>query len=487
MELKSLLLHSAGLFKIVAKSYKPADSLAREYFSQNKYIGSNDRKFISEAVFTSLRIYLLSNYCVNHLNFTDNLHFSIDNNRAAQLKNELFFIFSSVFIVINDKKLRNHFNPEEILKHLNKSSSVSFEERLTTSMSEIMEVDSVVVKGWMQDIKDSFSGLSASIKEIKEKINLSDDDFQVLQNRFSINQWILKSWFDSGMKVKGIISLSESLLYPAPVRLRVATNLISLEEVINVMKETGIEASSGKISPSAVVLSKRQPINNLEIFKRGLVEIQDEGSQLISFAVSPEEDDSIMDACAGAGGKSLHLAVLQNDRGSILATDIEFNRLKEIKYRAGRFGFKSINTLLLKNGKIPKELIERFDAVLVDAPCSGLGTARRLPMPKFRLTPELISKLAKNQLNILNTYSKCLRKGGVLVYSTCSLMPQENQEVITRFLKDNTDFEPESLEKIFKQHDIKLKNLKKNDFFYTLYPSIYGTDGFFFARLRKAH
>jgi len=484
MELKSLFLHSASLIRIILKSSKPADSIAREYFNSNRYIGSNDRKFISESVWTSLRNHNFSIFCLNQADFPIEINDINNNNHAQQLKNELFFIFISCIISNSYQNLTFFFNPEEILRKFYKKNDYNFESASALALSELFQTSTEQITFLIKQIKSFHSELlrKASITADKQ---LSEENFKIMESLFSVNKWIMKSWSESGMTKNEIFLLAQSLTYPAPIGLRLASSLVKREVAIEFLKESGIDAKAGLFSPASIILSKRQPVNNHELFKKGLLDVQDEGSQLISFACSPEETDIVLDACAGAGGKTLHLASLQNDKGSILATDIEFNRLKEIKFRASRFGFKSINTLLLKNKEIPREFYGKFDLVLVDAPCSGMGTSRRLPLPKIRLTPELVSKLANNQFGILSRYASCVKSGGILVYSTCSLMPEENQQVVIKFLKNNPEFEPDFLEPVFNKYSINLPGLKQDDFFTTLYPSVHGCDGFFIARMKK--
>ena len=222
----------------------------------------------------------------------------------------------------------------------------------------------------------------------------------------------------------------------------------------------------------------------LKLFKDGLLEVQDEGSQLISYILNPEKGDYILDACAGAGGKTLHIASIMNDTGRIIATDVESNKLKELNKRASRFGYKSIETVSFNNFENSSKF-GKFDKIIIDAPCSGMGTVRRSPMLKWRLTPEILLKHQKKQLEILNFYSKHLKPGGFLVYSTCSIMSSENHEVIKKFLSTNEDFFPEPIKPSIDLFNITGLNLGENDYQLQLLPSVHNCDGFFMAKLRK--
>jgi 16S rRNA (cytosine967-C5)-methyltransferase len=251
------------------------------------------------------------------------------------------------------------------------------------------------------------------------------------------------------------------------------------------LNNENIECEEGKLSPSSITLKKRIPITGLNIYRNGLVEIQDEGSQLVSFALAPELGTTVLDACAGAGGKTMHIASLMNDSGKILACDTEFNKIKEIKYRASRQNFQSIKSIHIRR-EIPKDLLRGFDYVLIDAPCSGMGTIRRIPNPKWMLTKDSLERYSLKQLELLNFYSQFVNLGGILVYSTCSSMFEENDEVIDKFLSDNKNFIPDSIPDALQKYDIKIANNEKdNNYKIHLFTHIFGCDTFFICRLRK--
>jgi 16S rRNA (cytosine967-C5)-methyltransferase len=200
----------------------------------------------------------------------------------------------------------------------------------------------------------------------------------------------------------------------------------------------------------------------------------------------------VLDACAGAGGKSLHIGVLQKNRGEIIASDIEYQRLKELPIRAKRSGITTIRTVQLSGKATPSALPEQLervkascDAVIIDAPCSGMGTVRRMPMTKWRLTPELLRKHGQKQLEILQSFSHAVKDDGILLYSTCSLMPQENQHVVRAFLDQHPEFTPEALAPAFAENGVRIPALSNDAAMLTLTPAQHGTDGFFMARLRR--
>jgi 16S rRNA (cytosine967-C5)-methyltransferase len=187
--------------------------------------------------------------------------------------------------------------------------------------------------------------------------------------------------------------------------------------------------------PSAFVLKKRQNILNQEGFKQGFFEVQDAGSQLIAPYLDIRPGMSVIDACAGAGGKTLHVAALLQNEGSILAMDIEDNKLTELKRRASRNGVKNLETMLIESDEVISQLSETADRLLLDVPCSGLGVLRRHPDTKWKLKPEFLENIRKVQWHILSTYSHMVKKGGKMVYATCSVLPSESEQQVKRFVK----------------------------------------------------
>lgn len=219
----------------------------------------------------------------------------------------------------------------------------------------------------------------------------------------------------------------------APVVLRVntlKTNVEAVREQLGFdLTETVMEA------PDAVLLKKRMNIPALEGFKNGLFEVQDAGSQLISQYLDIRPGMSVIDACAGAGGKSLHLAALLGNTGSILSMDIEQFKLQELERRAARNGVTNIGTMLINSDKIIETLAGTTDRLLLDVPCSGLGVLRRNPDSKWKLKPEFLDKIRKVQAHILENYSRMVKKGGKMVYATCSILPSESEEQVKKFVK----------------------------------------------------
>ena len=177
-----------------------------------------------------------------------------------------------------------------------------------------------------------------------------------------------------------------------------------------------------------------------DIFKKGLFEVQDASSQLVAEFLDVKEGMRVVDTCAGAGGKTLHLASLMKNKGNIIALDIYKSKLKQLKIRAKRNGVHNIDIRPIESSKTIKKLKEKADRVLIDAPCSGIGVLKRNPDAKWKLQEKFIEDIKKTQAEILDKYSQIVKKGGKMVYATCSILPSENEEQINKFLKQHPKF-----------------------------------------------
>jgi len=247
------------------------------------------------------------------------------------------------------------------------------------------------------------------------------------------------------------------------------------------LQKDGIEGSATLYSPVGIRLVGKPAINRHELFLGGKVEVQDEGSQLLGYLLAPKRRDMVVDFCAGAGGKALMLGALMHSQGRIYAFDNSEKRLNNLKPRLKRSGLSNLFPQLIGNEndiKI-KRLAGKIDRVLVDAPCSGLGTLRRNPDLKWRQSPQSIDELKHKQAAILSSASRLLKPGGRLVYATCSFLPEENQEIVEHFLNDNPHFMLLNCSELLAQQKIPLET----GVFLQLSPLMHGTDGFFAAAL----
>jgi 16S rRNA (cytosine967-C5)-methyltransferase len=251
----------------------------------------------------------------------------------------------------------------------------------------------------------------------------------------------------------------------APVVLRTNTLRTSSKKLEKILAENEIETKIDPNYKDALVLAERKNVFRTDAFQSGFFEVQDASSQLVAEFLEVKPGMRVVDTCAGAGGKTLHLAALMENKGQIIAMDIYAGKLKELKRRAKRAGAHNIQPRLIESSKTIKKLKESADRVLIDAPCSGLGVLKRNPDAKWKLQPEFIDNIKKTQAEILDSYSKLVKKGGKLVYATCSILPSENEEQVAAFLENNPNF--------------SLVNENK------VSPSKSGYDGFYMALLER--
>jgi 16S rRNA (cytosine967-C5)-methyltransferase len=230
---------------------------------------------------------------------------------------------------------------------------------------------------------------------------------------------------------KEIAALNEQ----ADVILRVNTLKTTKEKLQTELFDLDIETDFLPEHPNALKLKERANVFTTEAFKNGHFEVQDASSQLVAEFLNVEPGMRVVDACAGAGGKTLHIASLMENKGQIIALDIYGNKLNELKRRAKRNGAHNIENRVIESTKVIKKLYDKADRVLIDAPCSGLGVLRRNPDAKWKLQPEFIDKIKITQQEILQQYSRMVKVGGQLVYATCSVLPSENQKQVATFLK----------------------------------------------------
>ena len=278
-----------------------------------------------------------------------------------------------------------------------------------------------------------------------------------------------------------ILQLGQSLQRTAPLDLRVNTFLAGRDEILVALQSEGHNAEATPYSPCGIRLTGKPAINKNSLFLSGKIEVQDEGSQILGYLLAPKRGEMVVDFCAGAGGKSLLLGALMQSRGRIYAFDTSEKRLNNLKPRLKRSGLSNIHAQLLahENDNKVKRLFGKIDRVLVDAPCSGLGTLRRNPDLKWRQSTQSIEELKVKQSAILAAASNLLKPGGRLVYATCSFLPDENQEVIESFLSDHPQFSVSNCTELLAQKKISLDTGE----FLQLSPHIHNTDGFFAAAL----
>lgn len=231
----------------------------------------------------------------------------------------------------------------------------------------------------------------------------------------------------------------EALNKTAPLVVRANTLKTTAAKLKDLLAETEMNASFVDGYPDALIIKKRSKLFSNAYFQQGLFEVQDGSSQKVAAFLNPKPGSFVVDACAGAGGKTLHLAALMENKGRIVSMDTEAWKLEELKKRARRAGAQNIETQLISEENLNK-LQDKADYLLLDVPCSGLGVLRRNPDAKWKLKPEFIENIRQTQQQIISSYSKMVKPGGKMVYATCSILPSENQNQVEAFLKGNPAF-----------------------------------------------
>jgi 16S rRNA (cytosine967-C5)-methyltransferase len=291
-------------------------------------------------------------------------------------------------------------------------------------------------------------------------------------------RWMIERW-SRWLGPAEAEKLAEANQQQAPATVRVARRRATREQAQEALQRAGIDSRQGKYSPDALILAPgAPPALDIEGYEQGLFQAQDEAAQLVSLFAAPERTARILDACAAPGGKACHLAEIA-EKGSVLAVDLHARKVSSIGEAARRLGLDNLEALAADATlPIPDAPFESFDLVLLDAPCSGLGTLRRHPEAKLRRTPEDVDRLAQLQAKLLASVGRYVRRGGVLVYAVCTLTPEESEEQVQRFLAASPQFQVDRPPQGFPADALD------RDFLRTL-PNRTGTDGFFAARLRR--
>ena len=277
--------------------------------------------------------------------------------------------------------------------------------------------------------------------------------------------------------------IAQGLLNAAPLDLRVNLARTTRDAVLDRLAKDAIPASATPYSPAGIRLSGKPPINRHPLFQEGLIEVQDEGSQLLAWLLGARRGEMVADYCAGAGGKTLALAMLMRGTGRLYAMDVSAQRLAALAPRAARAGVSNVHPIVLSgdNDSRVKRLAGKLERVLVDAPCSGFGTLRRNPDLKWRHGPQAVAELAEKQMRILQSASRLVKPGGRLLYATCSILSEENEALADAFQALHPEFTPLSCQALLEEQRIPLQAGER----LRLWPHVHATDGFFAAAYQR--
>jgi 16S rRNA (cytosine967-C5)-methyltransferase len=327
------------------------------------------------------------------------------------------------------------------------------------------------------------SVLRGSEKTWLAQLKAQDLDALPLAIRADLPDWVIER-LRKRMSEDELLALARGLQQAAPLDLRVNTLKAPREAVLDRLAYDEIEARPTKLSPVGVRLKEKPALNQHPMFLDGAVEVQDEGSQILGMLVEPRRGEMVVDFCAGAGGKTLQMGAAMNSTGRLYAFDVSDKRLANLAPRLKRSGLSNVfpQRIANENDAKVKRLRGKIDRVLVDAPCTGLGTLRRNPDLKSRQTPEGLVELNAKQKAILDSAASLVKPGGRLVYGTCSLLIEENEDIVTEFLAANPDFTLIPAADILKRQGVSVPGA---DPYLRLYPHVHDTDGFFAAVMEK--
>ncbi len=414
MKKSSLIGHTTEALQLVFSESNPADAVLASFFKNRRYLGSHDRRFISDTLFPMIRHFRCLEF------YLDRTGPGLPNASSGRLAFHplLFYVTYAVKI-------------------------------LSQPLQEIIDD---IAELWTKGLPDLNLGeFLSNLQRLDSPADSIPDVVQRVAVVYSLPDFVVSEWLERLGEADGE-RLCSSMNSPAPLTIRVNRLKGSVETSRQALASEGGQVDECRISPDGLVLEKRVNTNSLHSFQDGLVEMQDEGSQLISFLVSPVPGETVVDLCAGGGGKSLHMAALMENEGTIFGFDIDARRLNAAAERA-------------------------------DAPCSGSGTFRRNPWVKLSLTTDQVARYCEIQQEVLEHGSALVRPGGRLAYATCSLLAKENEEIVSWFLARNPEFRLLDGPEILRMQGI---SVDVEPPFVILYPHRHSTDGFFAAAMERA-
>lgn len=429
--------HSAiiKLYDMVAEAGRPADQILHQYFKFRKFVGSKDRKFIAEAIYTMLRHYARLNWWAEKLNVKPD-------GRA------LVLIWLRVGIHMNMDEIAALFDgegysPDPLTEH------------------ELAMLQPLRQRDFMP-------------ADMPENIRLECPDWAYHS---------LKETFGDGFE-----AAMEAMQNEAPLDIRVNTLKSDRAAVSERLRQDGFDIVETAFSPLGLRVQGRPPFSAHPYYQQGWMEIQDEGSQILSLACGVKPGEWVVDFCAGAGGKTLALAAQMENKGRIWACDVEARRLENSRKRLRRAGVHCVEMQVLDDEEDDwvRKHKHKADCVMIDAPCSGVGTWRRNPFMRWQKMGLGLETLVALQQSILQSASRLVKPGGRLVYATCSLLPEENQKQVDAFLAQNDDFIAEPLQVNWQASGFDVpQGIDLSQASLQLAPHLHHTDGFFVSAMRR--
>lgn len=414
----------------------PADLLLRKYLKERRYIGSHDRQKMTSIFYGTLRHYF-------------RLRFILKLDNLPPLPRWLILCY------LIDQEGKTPSDLEKEFQVLQKYGWQSLTEK------HILFLKNIAKNCRKLEKKDMLP--------VEAKYGISTDTFKI---------------FEKNILSKDLENILHALQEEAPTDIRVNPLKKNREQMLLLLKSKKWEADLTPISPLGIRLKKRYPVTTTDWFKDGLIEIQDEGAQILSFLGQKQAPKKVLDYCAGAGGKSILIGALMENKGQLILTDTNENRLKEAAKRCKRAGLSNhMIKPLEKNKSWFKRQKESFDLVLVDVPCSGTGTWRRHVDAKIKFNRIFLDQLLAEQSKILERAAQFVKSGGLLIYATCSILTEENEDQILSFLKNNSSFRAVAARDYL---PFKLSSSCLEQEYIKILPQHKKSDGFFAAVLKKA-
>ncbi len=299
-------------------------------------------------------------------------------------------------------------------------------------------------------------------------------------------QHLLPEWLAARLQAQlgdGFNDLASALSDTAPLDLRVNLLKTKRPAVLAELQAAGVHATPTAYSPWGIRVQGKPALNKTPLYLQGAFEVQDEGSQLLALLLDAKRNEMVADFCAGAGGKTLAIGAGMRNTGRLYALDTSAHRLEGLQPRLQRSGLTCVHPMAIAHESDPRldRMLGKMDRVLVDAPCSGLGTLRRSPDLKWRQTARTVSELAALQARILNSAARLVKPGGRLVYATCSVLEEENEDVAQAFTQTHRDFVPVPVGELLDRAGIQPHESLVSNHFLRLWPHLHGSDGFFAA------
>jgi 16S rRNA (cytosine967-C5)-methyltransferase len=477
MKIESLVGHLSQVYSIISSWESPVDLQLQKYYRSKKYLGSKDRKFISSYLYSIIRNHRLITHIVekhfNHLQSIDSF-------------TKFFFINYILSDMVGELQLNVHND------NTNAGTKTEFDldkiESLYKWQGDCPDIHrgklyqgAAMTNIWAY-LKEIFVNYGKLILTIKEELSLLSNNLLSKNNlclKYSFPDWMVDK-FAHIIPKQEMENFLASLNSNAPTSIRITDKAFE-QNVKKDFEEASILLSKIPIAPDAFIVEKRINFNDIPSFKNGYFEVQDIGSQLVTLFVEPnngmEAEIKILDACAGAGGKSLYLSKLIGEKGLIYAYDFSQERLDTFRKRLDSYtkseyrNYKNIK--FINSEEELKTLKNKIDILVLDAPCTGTGTIRRNPDLKWRLSEEQVLIYANKQLSILENYACYLKENGKLVYITCSLFKEENEDVINHFLEKHPEFKFCDKQSFCNKYNTRMENS-----FLRLYPHRDNTDGF---------